>query len=455
MIPVKLKSKLWPLCMLLLPMLAQGQSAVLDSYVKEGLGSNLALKQEKLELEKSMQSLQQARALYLPRVFVNATYTLAGGGRRLQFPVGDLLNPVYATLNQMTGTDKFPTIQNVDIQLAPNNFHETTIAFQQSIFNSDIYFNYKIQKDLVSAQVARRNVYENELKYSIATAYYQYLQTLEARKIFNQSKTVLQELRKLNQKLVANAMATKDVVFSSEYELSKIDQQLAMAEKNEQTARAYFNFLLNRDLNTEIIADTTLAVPAAAQTSVNALQQTALTNRQEINQLTYSMKANENALRLNRNSRLLPSVFVGGSVGYQGFGYTFDSSQRYALAQFGLQWNIFKGGEYKSKEQASRIQSDILNSKFAEVQQQIRLQVTQAYYDWQAAEKSLVAAEEGLASATQSFRIIDSRYRNNQALLVEFLRAENDVTTARLSASIARYDVLMKQAQVNKVIALQ
>lgn len=441
--------------MLLLPMLAQGQSAVLDSYVKEGLGSNLALKQEKLELEKSMQSLQQARALYLPRVFVNATYTLAGGGRRLQFPVGDLLNPVYATLNQMTGTDKFPTIQNVDIQLAPNNFHETTIAFQQSIFNSDIYFNYKIQKDLVSAQVARRNVYENELKYSIATAYYQYLQTLEARKIFNQSKTVLQELRKLNQKLVANAMATKDVVFSSEYELSKIDQQLAMAEKNEQTARAYFNFLLNRDLNTEIIADTTLAVPAAAQTSVNALQQTALTNRQEINQLTYSMKANENALRLNRNSRLLPSVFVGGSVGYQGFGYTFDSSQRYALAQFGLQWNIFKGGEYKSKEQASRIQSDILNSKFAEVQQQIRLQVTQAYYDWQAAEKSLVAAEEGLASATQSFRIIDSRYRNNQALLVEFLRAENDVTTARLSASIARYDVLMKQAQVNKVIALQ
>jgi outer membrane protein TolC len=436
-------------------MLAQGQSAVLDSYVKEGLGSNLALKQEKLELEKSMQSLQQARALYLPRVFVNATYTLAGGGRRLQFPVGDLLNPVYATLNQMTGTDKFPTIQNVDIQLAPNNFHETTIAFQQSIFNSDIYFNYKIQKDLVSAQVARRNVYENELKYSIATAYYQYLQTLEARKIFNQSKTVLQELRKLNQKLVANAMATKDVVFSSEYELSKIDQQLAMAEKNEQTARAYFNFLLNRDLNTEIIADTTLAVPAAAQTSVNALQQTALTNRQEINQLTYSMKANENALRLNRNSRLLPSVFVGGSVGYQGFGYTFDSSQRYALAQFGLQWNIFKGGEYKSKEQASRIQSDILNSKFAEVQQQIRLQVTQAYYDWQAAEKSLVAAEEGLASATQSFRIIDSRYRNNQALLVEFLRAENDVTTARLSASIARYDVLMKQAQVNKVIALQ
>ncbi len=451
----RLKFWLWSLWAMAIPLTSQGQSAVLDNYVKEGINSNLALKQEKLELEKSIESLQQAHALYLPRVHVNATYTLAGGGRRLQFPVGDLLNPVYSTLNQMTGSDKFPTIQNVDIQLAPHNFHETTIAFQQSIFNSDIYFNYKIQKDLVSAQMARRNVYENELRYTIISAYYQYLQSLEAHKIFNQSRIVLQELLKLNQKLVANAVATKDVVYSSEYEISKIDQQLALAEKNEQSAKAYFNFLLNRDLGSEIIADTTVATPAASQTSVSDLQQAALTNRQEVNQLNYSIKANENAIRLNRNNRLLPSVFVGGNIGYQGFGYTFDSSQRYALAQFGLQWNIFKGGEKKSKEQQSRIQADLLNSKFTEVQQQIRLQVTQSFYDWQAAKKSLLAAQDGLTKATQSFRLIDSRYRNNQALLVEFLRAENDVTTAKLAASIARYDVLIKQAQVNKVVALQ
>jgi len=455
MILIKVKRWYWLMGLLAIPLTIQAQSPTLDDYVKEGLKSNLALKQEKLELDKSMESLTQARALFMPRIYVNATYTLAGGGRRLQFPVGDLLNPVYATLNQMTGTDRFPTIQNVDEQLAPNHFHETTIAFQQAIFNSDIYFNYKIQKDLVSAQMARRNVYENELRYSIAGAYYQYLQTLEAMKIYNQSRTVLQELLKLNQKLVANNVATKDVVYSADYEISKIDQQLALTRKNEQTAKAYLNFLLNRDLTTDIIADTTIRQTAAAQTSVTDLQQTALTNRQEISQLNFSIQANENAIRLNRNNRLLPTVFVGGSIGYQGFGYKFDSDQEYRLAQFGLQWNLFKGGEKKSREQQSRIQAELLSSKFAEVQQQIRLQVTQAYYDLQAARQSLVAAEEGLAKATQSFRIIDSRYRNNQALLVEYLRAENDVTTARLSAVIARYDVLMKQAQVDKVTALQ
>ncbi|MDJ1502842.1 TolC family protein [Xanthocytophaga agilis] len=439
---------------LLFPSMLYAQSAVLEDYVKEGIKSNLTLRQENLELEKSMETLTQVRALYMPRVYLNATYTLAYGGRRLQFPVGDLLNPVYATLNQMTGTDKFPSVQNVDIQLAPNNFQETTIAFQQSIFNSDIYFSYKIQKDLVSAQLARRNVYENELRYTIVEAYYQYLQTLEASKVLTQSKTILQELLKLNQKLVANNTATKDVVFSSEYEISKIEQQLAFAEKNEQTARSYFNFLLNRDLTSSILVDSA-AYTSAAQTSLTDLEQTALSNRQEIQQINHSIKANENNIRLNRNNRLLPNVFVGGSVGYQGFGYTFDSSQQYAIAQFGLQWNIFKGGEKRSKEQQSRIQANLLSSKFTELQQQIRLQVTQAYYDLQASRKSLTAAEEGLNKALQSFRIIDSRYRNNQALLVEFLRAENDVTTARLSVSIARYDLQAKQAQLNKVIALQ
>lgn len=450
-----MKTRLWLFCLLWLPALAHSQSKILDDYVQEGLKNNLALKQEKLELEKSIESLNQARALFMPRIYVNATYTLAYGGRRLQFPVGDLLNPVYRALNEMTRPGQFPQIQNVDETLAPNNFHETTVAFQQSIFNSDIYFNYKIQKDLISAQAARRNVYENELRYNIVGAYEQYLQTLEAARIFEQSKTVLLELAKLNRKLVANNVATKDVVFSAEYEISKIDQQLAIARKNQQTAQSYFNFLLNRDLTAEIIADTLLAKTVVSSGSITELQQTALTNRQEINQLNYSIQANENAIRLNRSNRLLPNVFVGGSTGYQGFGYTFDANQRYSIAQFGLQWNIFKGGEKKSKERQSRLQADVLNSKFAEVQQQIRLQVTQAFYDLQAAQQSLVAAEEGLEKATQSFRIVDSKYRNQQALLVEFLRAENDVTTAKLSAVIARYDVLLKQAALNRIVALQ
>jgi hypothetical protein len=46
-------------------------------------------------------------------------YFMAGGGRTVDFPVGDLLNPVYTTLNQLTGGNNFPQVTNQSILLNP------------------------------------------------------------------------------------------------------------------------------------------------------------------------------------------------------------------------------------------------------------------------------------------------------------------------------------------------
>ena len=83
-------------------------SPILESYIQEGLKQNLGLQQERLELLKSAENITQAKANFMPKVTFNPNYTLAAGGRRLEFPIGDLLNPVYSTLNQLTKTNNFP-----------------------------------------------------------------------------------------------------------------------------------------------------------------------------------------------------------------------------------------------------------------------------------------------------------------------------------------------------------
>ena len=80
---------------------------ILQSYIDEGIESNLALKQENQILEQNIESLKQARSLFFPRVDFNASYTAANGGRTIDVPVGDLLNPVYTTLNQFYRDTKF------------------------------------------------------------------------------------------------------------------------------------------------------------------------------------------------------------------------------------------------------------------------------------------------------------------------------------------------------------
>jgi outer membrane protein TolC len=370
--------------------------------------------------------------------------------------VGDLLNPAYRTLNQLTGSDNFPTnIPNVNEQLTPNNFHDTKITFQYALYNTDIQYNYLIQKELISAQEARKRIVENELRYSIATAYFQYLQSLDAVRIIENARLVLTELARLNEKLVSNNVATKEVLTSARYEISKVDQQLATAGKNRETARAYLNFLVNRDLTATVAVDSSLTkiLPEAPE-SLPDLQQTALRERQELAQLGGSLRASQTAVRLNEANATIPNLYVGGNAGFQGFGYTFRN-QAYAVAQVGLQWDLFRGYEKRSRIQQAKIQTDALQTRLQDVQRQIQLQVLQAWYDLDAANESLAATQSGIVNADATFRIIDSKYRNGQALLIEFLRYQNDRLTAQLQHSLARTDVLVKRAALDRAVAVK
>lgn len=435
------------------------QSAILEAYVQEGLQNNLILKQEGLEIKKASETIRQAKALFYPKVSFNPTYSLAAGGRRLQFPVGDLLNPVYSTLNQLTQSSVFPQISNVDELLAPNNFHDTKFAIQYAIFNPEIQYNYLIHKTLLTAQEAQKKVVENELRYNIEGAYFQFLQAQEALKIYNSAEKTLQELLRLNQRLASNNVVTKDAVVGAEYEISKLKQQIANAEKNQKTAKAYFNFLLNKDLASSVEIDSVFlkakfSPELSGPETASSLAQLAVTNRQELKQLEQSILASQTAITLNEKAARIPSFFIGANTGFQGFGYTF-SNQAYVVAQIGLQWDLFKGYERKSKTQQAKIQTEILQTKKLEVERQIELQTTQAFYELEAARQSFQTYVDGVTKSQQYFRIIDSRYRNGNVLLIEYVRAQNEVLTAQLQQSLAQFDVLNKQANLDKITAIK
>ena len=411
------------------------------------------MQQEQLNFERSAQNLHLARALFFPQVSANASYVLADGGRKIEFPVGDLLNPVYSTLNNLTGTTNFPQIANVTEQFLPNNFHDTKLRVIQPLFNPDIYFNYKAQKELISVQDAQKRAYENELKYSITSAYYQYLQSEESLIIYEKTKVLLTELLKINQKLVSNDKATKDIVLNAAYELDKVEFQLAQTKKNNQVAKSYFNFLLNRDLSLSIDKDSTIRSSLSEQAELTLLTETALNQRQEIKQLQGALQTNEHVIGLAKGNAYLPKINAVGDLGYQGFKYKFDNPQQYWLVQFSLSWDLFKGGEKRIKMQQAKLDYQVVENKMAQLKKQIELQVIQGYYDLEATEQSYLAAQSGIRNAEKSFQIVRAKYVEGQALLIEYLDAQNRLTTARLAETIGAYEVLRSEAALQKTIA--
>jgi outer membrane protein TolC len=162
----------------------------------------------------------------------------------------------------------------------------------------------------------------------------------------------------------------------------------------------------------------------------------------------------ETAIKLQEMNAVRPQVFVGGNMGFQGFGYNFKN-QAYLIGQIGLSWDLYHGYEKKSKIQQVKIQKRILDTKFEELQNQIQLQVSQAYFELEAARKSLITAKDGTIKAEKYFKIVESRYRNGQAIMIEYLRASNEIITARLQESLAKFDILVKQAALDKVGAVK
>ena len=84
----------------------QGQ-AILDQYVNQAIEQNLTVDQRKALERKQQYALEHAGKLGGPEVNFLTTYTLAYKGRNIELPLGDLLNPVYSALNDITGTQNF------------------------------------------------------------------------------------------------------------------------------------------------------------------------------------------------------------------------------------------------------------------------------------------------------------------------------------------------------------
>jgi outer membrane protein len=429
------------------------QDTILEVYIAEGLKSNLQLQREQLNVERSMSSLTQSRSYFFPQVSASSAYTLAAGGRKITIPVGDLMNPVYATLNQLTGTNQFPQIENSTTNFLPNNFHDTKIRIIQPLFNSDIYYGYKAQKELITVQQAQKNVYENELRYSITSSYLQYLQTEEAISILESTRQFVNELVALNRKLVANDKITRDALLTSEYELAKVEQQLSEAEKNNQTAQAYFNFLLNRDWSANIQKDSALVSGVIDTQTIETLAGQAVTNRQEIKQLEGARRANDVVLDMNQANQYWPKLSAVADLGYQGFEYKFNNEQQYALMQFNLTWDLFRGLERKAKTRQAEIDQQLLDNRLDQTKKLIELEVVQSHQELRASEKSFIAAQSGVRSAERALQIVNARYREGQALLIELLDAQNKLTLAQLNQSVTRFELLRKEAALQKAVA--
>ena len=436
---------------------AQNDS-ILDNYIKVALQNNLALKQKTETYNNSLVKLKEAKSMFFPKISLNARYSIAEGGRTIDIPVGDMINPVYNNLNEINDfmysaglidkPEKYPNIENESINFLREHEHETKARLVQPIINNQIWYNNKIKKNQSDIEKENYNKYKNELISEVTNAYYKYIQTVELLKIIDESKKLVNENINFNKKLFKNNKVTYDNVLRAKTEFVKLEQKEIEYNKLNTTSKAYFNFLLNKNFKSEIsISSNTLK--KENEFKIENLIDSALKNRNELKILNLYKTINENNTKLNKTNAL-PNIYGVIDYGFQGENYNFDKNHDFYIASIVLKWDLFKGFENKNKIQESKINQKIIDYKFEETQKKINLEVLNLYYELKSAEKNLDLAKSEQDLSKENFKIVNKKYEIGSANLLEYYDAKTQYTNSQINYTIKKYDYLIKLSELKK-----
>ena len=427
-----------------LPLL--GQKSVLDEYVTTAFQQNITLQQKSIQVEKAMIALKTAQSLYQPSVAFQGGYQSGEGGRSIAFPVGDLLNPVYSTLNALTKSAAFPQIKNVETNFFPRDFYDVKLQTTMPLYNKDISYNKQIQEQSLSLQRDDVTLYKRELVKQIKTAYYNYLLSLGLVKVYENSLNLALEGKKVNEKLLANGKGLPAYLLRSDSEIATIQAQIADALKQNQAAQYYFNFLLNRELRSEIRIDFEVEKAVAGVNSVTAGV------REELSLLSKSINLQETVLKMNE-SFYLPKLNGFVNLGSQSTIYDINTKSAYYFLGLQMDIPIFSGKRnlYKVKQSQLDIASaknalDLSTKQFNMATEIAQKNVQSSLISFQASTKSYEAASAYL-------RLIEKGYKEGVSTYLETVDARNQWMNAQINYQLKQFNVLIAAAAYEREAA--
>lgn len=427
------------------PLMALAQQP-LDGYIAQGLANNVVLQQKHIALDQAMLGLKEARSLFLPSLNLNASYLSGEGGRYFDFPVGDLVNPVYRTLNQFIGQNAFPEVENVQAYLNPKNYYDAHVRASLPLLNTDRIHNRSIQQHAVQLQEFEVAIYQRELVKDIKVAYFNVLMAGQAVRSYTSALQLLDRNVEVTRSLQRHGSGVPAQVLRAQAEREQITAQLAQATNQYANAKRYLNFLLNTDLEGPV--DEGFDIPAALKDTIQT-QVADIGRREELQSLRTAVGLREAQTKLT-NNYWVPKLSTFIDLGYQGMDWTVDDYADYYL--FGVQLDVplFNGGRNRYKKHHAQFDRDVAELTERNSTQQLLLGARQADSELATAQAVLRSATARNTSATSYFNLIEKGFNEGVNTQIEYLDARNQLTGAEVQLAVARTTVLQRLAEMER-----
>jgi outer membrane protein len=347
------------------------------------------------------------------------------------------------------------SMNGVEVPVGTRDNFNWVIEAKQPVFaGGAIVANY--QANSIGEEAARleETAKIQDVVQEVKIAYFNILRAQKIQDAAHQSVEMLKAHRDVAENYYKVGMIPKNDLLYAEVELANGGQALVRAQNAVELAKSRFNTVLKRDISTPVEVVDILNYQSFKQSFEECLK----IARQTRSELKISSLKAEQAgkLVLISQSEYFPALSLVGN--YTRFGdepavsgsIFKDAESWYVMAV--ANWNFWEWGKTKFRVDASRAKENQAIEASKELNDQITLEIKNAYLILQETESQIVVWQKVIEQAEENFRISEERYKERVATSTEVLDAQTLLTRAKSEYANALGDYNINYARLQRAM---
>jgi outer membrane protein len=241
--------------------------------------------------------------------------------------------------------------------------------------------------------------------------------------------------------LEKNGLLARNDLLKAELQASNVELALLDAENNWQLANVNMNLLLGLPEKTELVPDSAMENQKLNVKTLDEYVQLAYMQRKDIASAELRKKAAETGVKATKGE-YYPNLSLTGGYIAADIPKVLTVTNAVNIGA-GVSYNI--GSLWKTKAKVQQAEARAKQAAIGEsvLNDNIRLQVNQAYLNWLSSQKKIDVYAKAVEQATENYRIVKNKYNNSLATTTDLLDADVAGLQARMNFVFAKADAVV------------
>ncbi len=435
--------------LLSVPIWAQAGILTFEQSVQQALQNNPEITAADGNIAQAEAALKAAKGARLPQI--NTEFNVINSDDALNV-FGMKLQERQATFNDFGANEFNPANPNV-LSVAPKNLnypgewthYNAKVQLLIPIWNGGKIAGYQDQAKAM-AQAARygKNAVKQFLTYNVFRAYDAVHTARAYIEVAQKALVAAESYVKTTKNMVEQGIVVKSELLRALVNRSEAQLALDRAKNQEQLALDALRTLLAMEMGEAIEVGKRVDISLPGE-DVVALVSMALAQNPKLAALRQQYESNLAEVKVAQAERyphinaLAEKNFNSDHFGFQADSYTLALQAKWKLADFGITQATVARMRAKANTQAAKLQSE---------ENQVRLQVIQAWRNYQVANKKITTTRLNEEQAAEANRLVLKRYKAGVATITELLASQAQLNKARADHVAAIYEANLQKAKI-------